>query len=346
MRIAVVRLDHLGDLILCTPLFRALHRADHTVDLVLPDALLPLFTGHPHLGQVYGIGEAAPGFPGNWRALAAWLRKGRYDVILLPYGREKRLLWASALSGVPPWRRLAMWSGLWGRLSLHICLRSSTFENPRPFAEVLLDLARKLGVPSDGLQPQIVVPPEAAAALKPEWQRRFPGGKVIGIHPGCAGNTCNLPPATYGRLAELLIGLQGEALGIGGVVITGSAAERPLLEHFPPAVLASPKVWNSVGELTLAQLAAAIARLDALVVPSTGPLHIAAALGIPTVSPFCLVPPKSANIWGNQGPTGHVVEPPTSCCRQPDGSPRCETCDFRGTIGETDLLEALVRALP
>src|SRR5467141_1488765 len=136
MKALVVRLDHLGDLLLTTPLIRALALANHFVDVLARGAFTPIFENSPFIKEWFSIESIAPRFPEQWWPLARWMRNRRYDVIVLAYAKEKRLCFASAFSGAR--RRIAMWSGIWGRLTFHQCLRSEILTRPRPFSEILL----------------------------------------------------------------------------------------------------------------------------------------------------------------------------------------------------------------
>lgn len=337
----IVRLDHLGDLLLTTPLVRALHVQGWTVELVTPCWLRPLFENNPHVAASHAIEEIAPGFPAAWRGLARWLRDRDCEMILLPNANQRQQLMASLFSGVS--RRYAMWSGVWGRLTRHHCLRSSLRERPRPFADVLLDLARAAGVATDGLHLDFMVTAAEEAAAR-EWlkQRGFDGSApLVGVHPGCAGNTCNLPPAVYGAIADQLLERSGAF-----VVATGSADERALLSAWPERVKNSPRFINGVGELSLRQLGAVIAQFVAYVVPSTGPLHMASALNVATVSPFCAWSTLSSAIWGNQNGCGEVLGPTLSSCEAwRAAKPGAPNCDFRGEVTSAQIADRVLRIL-
>ncbi len=322
-RIVILRHDHLGDLVLTTPLVRALARAGHHVEFIAPAATAPILERNPHLDAVHSLESFAPNFPSDWPTLARNLRARRYDIILLPHARPAALLLAARASGIP--RRLAMWAGWPGRLLGHRCLRSGLPAHPRPFSRIMLDFAEALGVASDGLRPDVVLGEEEIATATDRLRRHLPDcSRIVGIHPGCAGNTCNLPPADYAALAAELLHRPGL-----GIVLTGSPAERPLLDPWSRDLLASPRVWNAVGALSLRELAATIDRLDLYVVPSTGPLHLASARGVATLSPFCPQSPLCAEIWGNTGGPALVATPdPAGCARRAAAG----HCDFRGEI--------------
>lgn len=334
MKTLVVRLDHLGDLLLTTPLIRALAQAGQDVDVLARHAFTPIFTHSPHVREVVSVEAVAPDFPRAWWQLSRWLRSRHYDLIILAYAREKRLCLASAFSGTS--RRIAMWGGLWGRLTLHQCLRSEILTDPRPFSQILLRCAEAVDAPAQGLKPDLSLADDERAAARQRIPSSLAGRTLVGIHPGSAGNACNLPSKVYAELAMALLRETGH-----GLILTGTEAETKLLAEWPNEVLRSERVWNTLGQLDLRQLAAVIAELNVYVCSSTGPLHIASALGTETVSPFCPAVPLNAAIWGNVGARSAVVEPAT--CPRLCGREAC--CDFNGQISAARLLADVQRLL-
>jgi ADP-heptose:LPS heptosyltransferase len=323
----VVRLDHLGDLLLTTPLVRALARAGHDVDVLARQAFAPIFVHSPYVRECIAIEKVAPDFPRRWLRLSRWLRSRKYDLIILAYAKEKRLCFASALSGIP--RRIAMWGGLWGRLTLHQCLRSEILTKPRPFSQILLRCAEAVGAPAQGLRPDLFLSETEQAAARELIPASLAGRTLIGIHPGAAGNACNLPSKVYADLAARIL----EETNCG-IVLTGMDEERKLLANWPSEVLDSGRVWNALGRLSVRQLACMVSEMAVYVCSSTGPLHVASAVGTATVSPFCPKVPLNATIWGNVGAPSRVLEPET--CLRRAGNETC--CDFRGQISARQLL--------
>ncbi len=102
-----------------------------------------------------------------------------------------------------------------------------------------------------------------------------------------------------GKFAALADAL-GNRLGVP-VVLTGSAAEKPYLDAIQAA--AQSPVLNLAGQTSLRDLAA-LYRLATLVVTTdSGPMHIAAAVGTPTVALFGPTDPKRTGPYGK----GHTV---------------------------------------
>jgi heptosyltransferase-2/heptosyltransferase-3 len=123
---------------------------------------------------------------------------------------------------------------------------------------------------------------------------------LIAIHPGAGASDKLWTPGAWAELADALVEL-GAA-----VALTGSATELPLVtqvgEHSrsQPAVLA--------GRTSLGGLAAVFRRCDVVIGPDTGPLHLAVAVGTPTVHRWG---PYDQTIFGPWGPADRhrVVKP-------------------------------------
>ena len=103
---------------------------------------------------------------------------------------------------------------------------------------------------------------------------------LVGLAPGAAfGPAKRWLPERFGGLADRLIG----ALN-ADVLIFGSAAERPLAEKIASVMKHTPAI--AAGETSLRQLLALMARCRLIVANDSGPMHLAAALGVPLVAVF------------------------------------------------------------
>jgi heptosyltransferase-2 len=86
-------------------------------------------------------------------------------------------------------------------------------------------------------------------------------------------------PERYAAVADLVSRRTGLP-----VAIVGGAAERPLADWIAAGMQTKPRVLS--GETTLAELVGVLARLRLLITNDSGPMHVAAALGVPVLAVF------------------------------------------------------------
>ena len=103
------------------------------------------------------------------------------------------------------------------------------------------------------------------------------------------------------------------------MILTGSMAdEKRVRDEVPEATSMGSQVLDLMGQLTLRELMSVIGASQAVVSGSTGPAHVAAALGIPTVSLFDPRRNQSPVRWRPLG-SGVVLRPDV---------PTCEMCVY------------------
>ena len=173
--------------------------------------------------------------------------------------------------------------------------------SPLHEAQLNLQLLQPLGGPANTPLPAVapLVHLEAAEALAGPWRQllaaRRPSQLNVILHPRSRGSAREWGLANFGQLARLLHQAGHR------VLITGTAAEGEeladwLREH--AAFLAA----DLTGQLSLPQLIAFIAAADGLVAGSTGPLHLAAALGRHALGLYPPIRPMHPGRWAPLGP--------------------------------------------
>jgi ADP-heptose:LPS heptosyltransferase len=162
--------------------------------------------------------------------------------------------------------------------------------------------------------------------------QRIGGGPYVVFHPGAAV-PARMPTAA--RSAGMV-----RALASAGhrVVVTGSPADRSLT-----AEVAGGVAVDLGGHTDLSTLATVFAGSDVVVVPNTGPGHLAAAVGAPTVSLFAPVVPASQ--WSPYGADVSVLGDQDAPCR----ATRARECPVAGHpcldgITDEELLAAVCAA--
>jgi ADP-heptose:LPS heptosyltransferase len=184
----------------------------------------------------------------------------------------------------------------------------------------LVDLfLREGGLAPDGQGLEVAVPAEAELEAEAFFQGlRLPAETaLVGLIPGASHPARCWPPQQLARTALTLLEKRS-----CHYFMFGSAGEAPLgeaiLRQMPEGTTTS-----LLGKTTPAVLAAYLKRLNLLITNDTGPMHLAAAVGTPTVALFL----ASARVQ-DTGPVGrgHVIlEPRLDChpCLAPCPQPRC-----------------------
>ena len=150
------------------------------------------------------------------------------------------------------------------------------------------------------------------------------------LHPRSKGSAVEWGLPNYRELIALLPAKTYK------IFITGTAADGQSMERF---LERHSEVTNLCGKLSLAQLIAFISRADALVAASTGPLHIAAALGIKAIGLYSARRPLFPQRWGPVGKNAHALVADASCeaCRR---GKKCDCVQHISPRRVLDLLES------
>jgi heptosyltransferase-2 len=270
LRILVVRFSSLGDVLLTTPLIRALRarHPDATLAALTSRACAPLFAGNPRLDEVLALepGESLP-------ALARRLRRRRFTHLLDLHGslrsRVLRLLVPGRWRGFDPRR------GPRRELIRH---KRDIYPDRLPVAERYFEAARDLGVEPDGKPAEFFASPRALAAVD-EWLGGADTGRgLVALAPGAAHPTKRWPLAHWERLAASLA-RQGWLVAVLGGPEDAVAADVV-------ARAAGERGRNAAGRFDLQGAGALLARARVAVAGDTGLMHLATAVGAPVVALF------------------------------------------------------------
>lgn len=267
----VIQTAFLGDVVLTTPLLRALAAHHGPVDVITTPVAAPLLETHPAVRRVIpydkrGAERGLRGLIGLARRVAAT----QYEVAFLPH-RSLRSAALARLARIP--RRVGYQDG-WRFLY--------TETRPRPAAGHEIDRLLALADdPSAIRTPSIGLLPADRAAAEQLLTEGEMGPDLVALAPGSIWGTKRWPH--FGRLAERLAATQG-------IVIVGGAEDRALGDTIAGQVRSATgetgRALNACGRLSLRESAALIARTRVLVTNDSAPLHLAQAVGTPTVALF------------------------------------------------------------
>ena len=281
--ILVVQTQRIGDTTCFTPLLEALRAIYPEVRLaaIVQPPCNDLLANNPYLNEVLVYDPSRDrGLRGALR-LVQRLRQLEADWALSVHAASTVAL-ALALARIP-WRT-AVWRygdrkpPHWRRL-FHQSLVQERDLGRQHEVDYNLDLLRALGLPAEDITYGIFPGEEdrqAITALLDEFALP-PEAALAVVHPGHGGGRQQWPPERYGQVARGLAEEHGLA-----VLITGAPDQQALADR---VVAASGGCARSVaGRLSLMQLAALLDRVRLFVSVSTGPMHLAAAMGAPCVT--------------------------------------------------------------
>ena len=306
----IVRTDRLGDVVLTLPLLPILRQQ-------FPRAFLAMLVGRYAGGIVEGNPSVNDilwydddgGLPVAFGAMLRTLRLMRFDacVVVHPTARLALLMF---LAGIP----VRVGSGYrWYSLlfSQRVFTHRKTAE--RHELEYNIELLARLGCPiPEEIKPEfaITIGKDSSDHVAGLLAKRgiAPGEHYAVIHPGSGGSSREWPQERLGDLARVLLRDH-----VKYVVVTGTAREADrvaaVVRH------AGKNAVGMAGELSLKDLAALISRSDLFVSNSTGPLHVAVAVGAPVVCFYPQLPVMGPRRWGPYTKNARVLVPrmPVDC---------------------------------
>ncbi len=276
-RVLVVKLDHLGDVLLATPVFSNLRQA-------YPDAELHALTGtwsrvvlenHPNINKVLKYNSQAfcrteePTSLRQTCQLYRALRHQKYELMVQLRGDWR--ITCFALLRVTP-KRLDR-AALQVANKLGFARFTGTHETTRN-----LDVLNRAGIPTPIQTTTFAVTAEAK-----KWASDFLATHqidrerpLIAIHPGSPIPLKRWLPERYAELADWLI-----AQKRAEILFVGVKDEIPIIAEIQRLMQAESN--NIAGKTSLTQLASILHISNVFIGNDSGPMHLAAAVGTPTI---------------------------------------------------------------
>lgn len=316
MHVLIVRTDHLGDMLLTLPMADAIKAAQPAwrVSVLASAANAEAARHHPHVDHVEVDPLEARG--SGLRGVAALARQVRglgcdAAVVVHP---TPRLALAVALAGTPIRVGTAYraYSFLFNRRVRQHRRRPPWQHESRYNIELLEPLGIAATAPTH-LSWQVTT--EEAATVDALLRKHSVGAPFVVLHPGNAGSAMNWAPAQYADLGGRLASRGAR------VIVTGGPRETALTAQVAATIGAG--ACDLGGRLTVPQLAALLQRCALYVGSSTGPTHLAAAVGVPVLALYSPLRSQVPVRWGPLGARVQVMQPPVDLVCQKCLGPRC-----------------------
>ena len=300
-KVLVMQSAFLGDSLLTLPLLRRLKE-------ILPDAVVTvltlaktadIFRGTPWVDEVLLDDKRGihGGLTGPWK-IAAELKTRAFDLAVIPHRSFRSAL-------------IARLAGIARRIGFDSSAGSFLLTDTVPFSWLMHDLERNLSLtlplgacaaPAAG-ESRYVVPPQireklskilADAGIRQD-------AVLAGVHPGSAWATKRWLPE---RFSELCVRLK--AAGLTPIIVGG-----PDDGDLGARISRDCGALDLVGRTDLGELKALMGRLSVFVTNDSGPMHLAAAAGVPVVAIFGATTRELG--FFPYGPGHRVVETDLAC---------------------------------
>jgi lipopolysaccharide heptosyltransferase II len=332
LKILLVRLRLIGDVVLTTPLLRALKRTypDAQLTYLVEPAAAPVVRGNPHLTNVMRV----PRRRGIARlrddlAIARTLRREQFDVAIDLHGGP-RAAWFAWTSGAPMRIGYATTGRSW--MYTHLVPRTA---DDAPRASVLnqWDLLAPLAIapPHQARDPLVMIEEAEAAATV---ERRLRDARITAAHPlivihVSAGNPFRRWPR---ESFESLVVTLARRDPLRRIILTSgpsdAAAAAAIADRARGALGSLAAAVPEVGDFDLAELRALVARAAVYIGGDSGPLHIAGTTTTAVVALLGPTLPERSMPWRDPRWFAEALDAgPLECrpCRQRE----CAPGDFR-----------------
>ncbi|MFH1441206.1 MAG: lipopolysaccharide heptosyltransferase II [Candidatus Omnitrophota bacterium] len=306
-RILIVRTDKIGDVILSTPVIKAMR--DNCPDAYIAMMVSPytreIVEGSPYLDKV--IIYDKDGLHKGWGSSCRFIRdlkEYKFDAALILHPTNRVHL-ISYFAAIP--RRI----GYDRKLSFLLTDKIKHVKQlgQRHEMDYTLDLVRYLGIEPGDKKLFMPIKEESEEAARKILNSEGVAltDKILGIHPAASCLSKVWPAVRFSEAADKLV----EKYGFKVLIFSGYK-DLKLAETV--ACNMKQKAVNLAGKVTVSQLASLLKRCNLFISNDSGPVHIASAVGTPVISIFGRnqdgLSPKR---WGPLGLKDRILHKQTGC---------------------------------
>lgn len=286
----IIKLSSLGDLFHALPAATMIRQAlGYEMDWVTQPEYAELVSHFEGVRRVIAFPRRC--FLSRGAAFIGELRREMYDLVLDFQGLLKSALVARAARGRmrigPSYAREGA-----GFFYDEI---AGTLNKNRHAVDEALDFVRSLGLPRREVCFPVRLPRRSLEGARPH----------IGLLPCSRWVTKNWPVEKFAATAAMIRDHKPATF-----YILGSRKDRPAADHLAAQI--GPDAVNLCGQTSLVELGGFLQDMDVLITVDSGPMHMAAALGVPVVAVFGATDPRRT---GPYGPKHRVLVSEGLSCR-------------------------------
>ena len=291
-----------GDMVLLTPALKALKIAypQSYLTLLIRPLVADLMATHPYTDEVMvdGKGRGLNRLPSFYKSVSE-IRRSDFNLAVVLHPTSFRNALIPFLAGIP--ERIGSNVSGRGILLTQTCTDRTDLHEVQRYLRVLELIAiheqnAKLEFWHTDADRHVARQIFARHGISPKEY-------LIGVN---LGTTWRTKRWSLENFAEVITQVQKRF--DARILLTGSTAEIPLGEAL--AQIVKVETINLIGQTTLMQIGALIESCDLYLTCDSGPMHIAAAVGTPTIALFG---PTSPIRHGPHGDNHEAIEKPVEC---------------------------------
>jgi len=265
----------IGDTLFNTPVFRSLkkHFSDKKLIVVMNPKNYKLFETNPYIDEVILYSGKTKHF---FKALKK-LKKIKPKLILALHSNDPQATPLAVLSGAKYIIKLPNDKNKFNKWHTNGIVSKISNEH---FIKTRLKFLKYLGIEEVDYRMDLFLKDKWIEEVE-NYFKNINYSKLIGLQIGASTISRRWFNEDWIKLGKRLLNLYPDIK----IVLTGAPNERYLTDEIEKGINDS-RVLNLAGKFSLGGAAALIDKLDLLITPDTGPLHIAIALKTPTIALF------------------------------------------------------------
>jgi heptosyltransferase-3 len=310
-KILVLRYRSIGDILLSFPALESLRLAfpQAQIDMVIDDKFRDICYAHPHINRLILYRRGGNSLWDEMKFI--WkIRRGQYDAVVdLHCGPRSAVL--TRLSGAR--YRIGSWATKRSKMAYNVPPVPWKGEGPPHSVEAMLNIIEPLKLSILHRKSLFLAYSEEDKNYIRNFLADFDvNRKPIMVHPGGRVDVKKLPVEKMGQIVRWL----SEEFG-ARVILAGADCDLPDISAIASA---SRRKCLIATNLKLGRLAALIDSCGLFIGNDSGPMHMAAALGVPAVAFFG---PSDPRKWGPWQAKGTTVLPPKMACMPCGDDEKC-----------------------
>jgi heptosyltransferase-2 len=337
-RILVVRTDRVGDTTYITPAIRELRKTfpDAFIATLTQPHTSKIFFNNPNINLILTDDLKEENF---WKVVKE-IRKYKFTHALMMFPTE-RAAYQLFFAGIP--YRVGVGHILYEVITFMKSVSRNNYNPLRHEADYCMDLARKIGVVTDNINLEIFVTEEekkeAIEFLSNKGAK--PTDKKIFIHSGSLGSAPNWSERKYLSLTKKLLDLLPDKSY--KLVFTAREMSSDFIADLKQ--LDEERIIIISDDISdLRMMIKVISQADLFFAPSTGPLHLADALGVKCVGIFCRRKVSSAKHHGALNYNSINLEVSEENCKKYCSADQ-NTCGIEKGLSEEEVINAIIQLL-